>query len=117
MLFAAAPDGRILWAHAGMTTPAAEVGAMLTRHPGLMAELSFRADDIAPGGRLDAAWRRVLIAHAGRFAIGSDTYVAERWADYPALIEAHRRWLAQLPEAVARAIAFDNAQGWFGGDE
>ncbi len=52
--------------------------------------------------------------HPGRFVIGTDTYVNERWAAYGYLIDEHRRWLALLPGDVARAIAYGNARTLFG---
>ena len=91
-----------------------EVGALLDRYPGLAAELSFRARDVVPADRLDVAWRRVLLRHAERFIIGTDAYVSRRRDGYGARVEAHRRWLAQLPGDVARAIAYGNAARGFG---
>jgi hypothetical protein len=113
-LLKAVPRLEVVWAHAGLSTPPAEVGRLMDAHQNLWAELSFRAEDIMPGGALDDAWQVLLIRHAQRFMIGSDTYVNERWAEYPALIEAHRRWLAKLPPGVAAAIAWRNAVGLFG---
>ncbi len=113
-LFAAEPNVKILWAHAGMSTPPEEIGKMLDRYPRLWAELAFRAGDIAPGGRLDSAWRDLMLRHVDRFMIGTDTYVAFRWYDYGALIGEHRQWLAQLPRPAAEAIAYCNAARRFG---
>ena len=113
-LLATVPNLRILWAHAGMSAPPAVIGEMLDRHPRLVTEISFRAGDIAPNGALDAAWRALLVRHRGRFMVGTDTYLSSRWDVYGELIDAHRRWLAQLPRDVAEAIAFRNAVRLFG---
>jgi len=113
-LFAQQPGLRILWAHAGMTTPPSVVGPMLEQYPHLVAELSFRAGDILRDGRLDPAWQALLIGFSERILIGSDTYLSERWDAYGELIEAHRHWLALLPPAAARAIAYGNAVRLFG---
>ncbi len=113
-LFAIEPRLAILWAHAGMTTPPEAIGKLLDGHDRLWAELSFRAGDIAPEGRLDPAWRARLLRHADRFMIGTDTYVPSRWDIYGALVDEHRRWLARLPPAVAEAIAHGNAARRFG---
>ncbi len=113
-LFAIEPGLKILWGHAGMTTPPEAIGRLLDDHERLWAELSFRAGDIAPAGRLDPAWRALLLRHADRFMIGTDTYVPSRWDIYGALVDEHRRWLARLPPAVAEAIAHGNAARQFG---
>jgi hypothetical protein len=46
--------------------------------------------------------------------IGTDTYVTPRWGTYAAIVDEHRRWLAQLPRDVAEAIAYRNAVRLFG---
>ncbi len=113
-LFAIDAKVKVLWAHAGMNTPPEVVGELLDRYPRLSAEVSFRAADIAPGGFLDGTWRALFLRHPDRFMIGTDTYVTGRWDTYGGLIEEHRRWLAQLPGEVARAIAYGNAVALFG---
>ena len=105
---------KVLWAHAGMSAPPAVIGELLAGHPRLWTEVSFRGFDIAPGGKLDAAWRDLLVRHRDRFMVGTDTYVTGRWDAYGDLIEEHRRWLAQLPRDVAEAIAWGNAARLFG---
>ena len=87
---------------------------MIERHPGLTAEVSFRAHDIAPGGEIDPAWRDLFVRHSDRFMIGTDTYINDRWDAYGSLIEEHRNWLGQLPRAAAEAIAHGNATRVFG---
>ncbi len=113
-LLANEPKLKILWAHAGMSTPPSVIGALLDRHPRVWADLAFRAGEIASAGRLDPAWRELLLRHSDRFMVGTDTYIASRWAGYGALVEEHRRWLAELPRDVARAIAYENAARQFG---
>ena len=105
---------KVLWAHAGMSAPPAVVGELLADHPRLWTEVSFRGFDIAPGGKLDAAWRDLFMGHRDRFMVGTDTYVTERWDAYGDLVAEHRRWLAQLPRDVAEAIAWGNAARLFG---
>jgi hypothetical protein len=114
-LLKAVPKLKVVWAHAGMSTPPQEVGRLMDAHPTVWVELSFRAGDIAPGGEeLDAPWEVLLIRHADRFMVGSDTYANGRWPQYVEIIEEHRRWLAKLPPGVASAIAWRNAVGLFG---
>ena len=109
-LFAKKPDLTILWAHAGFSEPASVVGKMLNRYPNLWAELSYRAQDIMPGGEIDPGWRKVLVRHADRLMIGTDTWTVDRWYEYRGLIGEHRRWLAKLPPEVAEKIAHKNAE-------
>ena len=109
-LFAKKPDLTILWAHAGFSEPASVVGKMLNRYPNLWAELSYRAQDIMPGGEIDPGWRKVLVRHADRLMIGTDTWAVARWHEYRGLIGEHRRWLAKLPPEVAEKIAHKNAE-------
>jgi hypothetical protein len=108
-LFSLEPKLRILWAHAGMTTPPDEVRRMLEAHRNLWAEVSFRDGDILQGNALHPAWQSLLLAQTERFMIGSDTYTNSRWEAYEGLIARHRKWLALLPPAAAKAIAHGNA--------
>ena len=109
-LFAKKPDLTILWAHAGFSEPASVVGKMLNRYPNLWAELSYRAQDIMPGGEIDPGWRKVLVRHADRLMIGTDTWAVDHWHEHRGLIGEHRRWLAKLPPEVAEKIAHKNAE-------
>ena len=113
-LFAIAPGVRVLWAHAGMTDPPEIVGQMLERSPNLWVELSYRLDEVAPGGRLDPAWRALLLRHPDRFMYGSDTWTPSRWPEVPRIAESARKWLDQLPPEVAEGIAWRNAEALFG---
>lgn len=114
VLFGLQPELKILWAHAGMVTPAPEIRRMMGRYPRLWAELSFREGEIMAKGGLNPAWRGLLLAYPERFMIGSDTYANHRWEEYGALIQGHRRWLALLPVAIARNIAYRNGARLFG---
>jgi Amidohydrolase len=113
-LFEIEPSVRILWGHAGMVSPPAEVREMMRRHTQLWAELSFRENDVARGGRLDPEWQALLAEFPERFMVGSDTYRPFRWEEYEAIIAAHRRYLALLPPKLARAVAYGNAVRLFG---
>jgi hypothetical protein len=113
-LFALNPKLKILWAHAGVFASPAEIGALLDRYPTLWTELSLRALDIDPGAGLEPEWRALLLRHPTRFMIGTDTWTTSRWAEYVPLVQQHRAWLTQLPEAVAQNIAHRNAERVFG---
>jgi predicted TIM-barrel fold metal-dependent hydrolase len=103
------PSLRVLWAHAGMSAGPEEVGRLVDRHPTLAVELALRSD-VAPGGRLDPAWRALFLRHPDRFMVGTDTWVPSRWADLPEVQQWTRAWLGQLPPDVARRIASGNAE-------
>ncbi len=109
------PDLTIIWAHAGMTEPAAVVEEMMARYPSLYADTSYREFDIlSDNGGIDADWRRVLERFNDRFMVGSDTWVNSQWAEYDQLIDKNRRWLAYLTTASAKNIAYQNAERLFG---
>jgi predicted TIM-barrel fold metal-dependent hydrolase len=107
------PQVRILWAHAGMSAPAATVGQLLEQSANLWVELSMRFD-VASGGRLDAAWQTVFLKYPDRFMVGTDTWVTSRWDDLVSGMQSVRSWLDQLPRDVAERIAYRNAERLFG---
>ncbi len=113
-LFAKMPNLKILWAHAGFSEPASVVGTMLDKYPNLWTEMSYRAGDVIGRDGLDGEWKALLIRHAGRFMIGSDTWMVDRWREYAGLIGEHRTWLELLPPDVAEKIAYKNAERMFG---
>ena len=106
------PDVRMLWAHAGMSSSAATVGALLDRYPKLFVELALRTD-VAPGGTLAADWREVFVRHADRFMVGTDTWVTSRWEQIAPATRAVQTWLSQLPPDVAQKIAHGNGDRLF----
>lgn len=106
---------RLIWAHTGIGgTPAPRVDALLARYPLLMGELSYRPGLTCAGGTLCPEWRALLLKYPGRFMIGSDTWVNQRWEAYDELMKGYRVWLGDLPADVARQIAWDNGAGLFG---
>jgi hypothetical protein len=62
----------------------------------------------------DPDWRRLFLKHSDRVTIGSDTWVNSRWEQYESILDFDRTWLAQLPDDVARKIAYENAVRLFG---
>ena len=106
------PRARVLWAHAGMGESAASVGALVDRYPQLLVELALRSD-VAPSGELDPEWRALFLRHPDRFMYGTDTWVPERWNALVDSAESARAWLRDLPDAIARAIAYGNAERVF----
>jgi hypothetical protein len=103
------PGVRVLWAHAGMSSGPAEVDRLLATSPDLLVELALRSD-VAPGGKLDPAWRELFVRRPDRFMVGTDTWVPSRWASYAEVQADTRAWLRQLPPEVARRLAMENAE-------
>jgi hypothetical protein len=115
LLMAHAPDARLVWAHTGIGgTPVARVDALLAKFPQLMGELSYRPGLTCEGGKLCPEWRALLLKYPGRFMIGSDTWVNQRWLYYDELMKGYRAWLGDLPPDLARKVAWGNAAGVYG---
>jgi hypothetical protein len=110
-LFGFQPGARILWAHTGMSEPAAKVAELLERYPRLYGELSYRS---GVGNGLSEEWRALLLRFPDRFVYGSDTWIPSRWSQVDNLTQEAQDWLATMPPAVAKAIAYGNAQRLFG---
>lgn len=114
-LMAHAPKARLIWAHTGIGgAPVERVRALMQRYPTLMGELSYRPGLMGADGGLSDAWRALLTEQPQRFLVGSDTWVNGRWDEYEALMQEARRWLGDLPAAVARRVAWDNGASLFG---
>jgi len=111
-LLARYPKVRFLWAHAGMSADAETVGRLLDRFARLWVELALRSD-VAPGGRLDPAWRARFLRHADRFLVGTDTWVTSRWEAVEPSMRDVQQWLAELPAEVAERIAWKNGARLF----
>lgn len=106
---------RLIWAHTGIGgTPAPRVDALFARYPLLMGELSYRPGLTCNEGKLCPEWRALLLKYPGRFMIGSDTWVNQRWDSYDDLMKGYRVWLGDLPADVARKIGWENGAGVFG---
>lgn len=106
---------RLIWAHTGIGgTPVARVDEMMARYPLLMGELSYRPGLTCESGKLCPGWRALLLKYPGRFLLGSDTWVNQRWQAYDDNMKAYRAWLGDLPAAVARRIAWENGAQLFG---
>ncbi|MBI2368894.1 MAG: amidohydrolase family protein [Deltaproteobacteria bacterium] len=103
------PEVRVLWAHAGMSSPPETVGRLLDRYPTLQVELALRFD-VASGGTLDPAWRALFLRYPERFLVGTDTWINAQWERLPEILDGFRVWLRQLPPEVAEQIAYRNAE-------
>lgn len=112
-LFRHNPKARVIWAHTGFNTPLERVEELLVKYPQLWGELSYRWD-VADGGALSPGWKALFAKHPSRFVVGSDTWVNQRWQDYPQIMGGYRRWLGQLPREVAEQVAWKNGARLFG---
>jgi len=106
-LFELGPSLRILWAHAGMHTSPEAIDSLLYRYPNLWLEISHRVD-VAPKGKLDPAWRKLMLRYPDRFLLGSGTYNSQYWYQFREYHSRYRDWLKELPPTVAEQIAFRN---------
>ncbi|MDD5628975.1 MAG: amidohydrolase family protein [Elusimicrobia bacterium] len=124
----AVPRARVVWAHGG-PCDAATLERMLGQHGNLWAEIQPLVRDTysrrvpylrtfppltGPDGRLRPHWRRLWIRRAGRLLFGSDCRSAPEYGCLRVRAEDMRALLAQVPEAAARRIAWDNAAALFG---
>ncbi len=107
LIFDTWPEARVLWAHSGFDDPA-EVADALNTYPRLWADLAYRSDMAGRGG-LDPEWEKAFLAHPDRFMVGTDTFAPERWYYVREHAAFTRHWLKDLPEEIARGIAFQNA--------
>ena len=115
ILFRHNPKARVIWAHTGFTTPLERVDELMRKYPELRGELSYRSD-VTEGGKLSPGWRALFAKHPGRFLVGSDTWVNQRWDTYPQIMGQYRAWLGELPAEIAANIAWRNGARLFGID-
>ncbi len=112
LIFEYYPDARVLWAHSGFDRPD-EVRATLRRHRALWSDLAYRSD-MASDGKVDPQWRAAFEEFPDRFMVGTDTFAPERWYYIGPHADYSRAWLSDLPEGLARKIAYGNAQAMLG---
>jgi len=128
-LLAHNPKARIIWAHAGTDhlgdfTPE-RIGAMLDRYPNLFLSLKIASprsqseNKVFSRKKLDSIWHDLLIRHADRFVIGTDSFYGGAGAagvivGFTEITEPHQRmtrlFLSKLPPEVARQIGRENAR-------
>lgn len=114
-LYGLDPDVKIIWAHAGLSTPASEVYALMEEFPDLLADTSLREWEIAgPGDKLSPEWVEIILDFQDRLMIGSDTWVNSQWENYSAIMDMNRLWLSQFPREIAEKLAYKNAERVFG---
>ena len=112
-LYEHAPGHPVIWAHAGSFPYPDLIADYLQRYPALRVDLSVRDQRIAPGGSLQDDWYELFVRFPDRFMVGVDTYSLSRWQNFDRVVGDIRQWLNQLPDAVARRLAYDNAAALF----
>ena len=106
------PDAKVLWAHAGFEEPS-ELAPLFEQYPNLWADLSFRPEIVTWGG-FNPEWEKALLKNPDRFTLGADTFNVDQWQKMPLYTLDTRDWLSELPETVAKQIAYRNAERLFG---
>ena len=117
-------NARIVWSHAG-SDPTRERTVPLMRrlmdaHPNLYMSIRIAVRGphpivpLGPDGRLKPEWRALFINYRNRFVMQSDAFYqlppplkARGTKD---ALELGRELLSQLPEDIARAIAYENTR-------
>ena len=112
-LYDISPMQAVIWAHAGTFPYPDLVADYLHRYPALMIDLSVRDERIAPDGRISDDWYELFVRFPDRFMVGVDTFSLSRWHHLDAAVTTMRHWLKQLPDDVARQLAYDNAAEFF----
>jgi len=108
-----APEQAVVWAHAGTYPYPDLISDYLQRYPTLSIDLSVRDERIAPAGQLSDDWYELFIRFPKRFMIGVDTYSLSRWHNIDTVVATIQNWLTQLPDDVAKRLAYDNAAAFF----
>ena len=111
-IFSQQPTLRVLWAHAGIDVPPEKIGQLLDQYPLLWVEISHRRS-VAPRGKLDPAWKALMLRHPDRVLVGSGTYTSEYWYKFRTSMSDYRHWLKDLPADVAENIAYRNGLALF----
>lgn len=121
---------RFLWSHAGGILGPEHSQKIIDACPNVWIELSARdpwhyGGLVDEHGTLQKEWSAIFIKYPQRFMVGTDPVwkahqvsrwdeANEGWLHYAQLNVFHRKWLAQLPEDVARKIQVENALKFFG---
>ncbi len=112
ILFEHNPKSKIIWAHTGFTTEPEIIETYLNKYPNLWCELSYRYD-VTQEGMIKPSWKKLFEKYPGRFVVGSDTWINDRWGQYLEIMDGYRHWLAQLSRDTAEKIAWRNAESLF----
>ena len=65
-------------------------------------------------GRLRREWRDLFARYPERFMFATDAHKGFRWERYADIVEQWRLILGQLPDPLAQALAWGNAERVYG---
>jgi hypothetical protein len=117
----------IIWVHVGMDTTGQRTveltRRMLRAHPNLYLSITSFQNAVGenwfvvPDRGLNPNWRALIVEFPDRFTIGSDVFFQPEnvWHAFPQVTKLALRVVRAplLPPAVARKVAFENAQRLF----
>lgn len=128
-LYAAWPEQIFIIPHMGFGK-AAQMRAILERHPNVVVTLSKKEKDqrsmsaektrkigravIDGCGALKPEWRNLLNRFSDRVLFATDAHKNHRWNIYGKSVRRQRRILGQLSPKIAARIAYKNAQRVYG---
>jgi predicted TIM-barrel fold metal-dependent hydrolase len=129
-VFAQFPKLTFIWPHAGFAS-ADQVRTVISTHGNVVVTLSKKTREprgvastekrqelggpmIDECGIVLPEWRALLEQFPDRFMFATDAHKTFRWSRYADIVKQWRLILGQLPEPLARAIAWDNAERVYG---
>jgi hypothetical protein len=120
------PQVKIIFAHAGGNLKPAHIKAILQQCDNVWVDFSAR-DPWRYGGLTDSrsvllpGWKALVLSYPERFFTGTDPVwkvtrtqswdqADDGWDHYQQLYLYHQTWMNDLPEAVRRKVAWENAR-------
>jgi hypothetical protein len=124
------PAAIFIWPHAGFASHE-QVATVMSSHDNVMVTLSKKEKPIGSlsgeekremlgeavvdtCGTLRREWRDLLARYPERFMFATDAHRQHRWTKYDQVVEQWRLILGQLPDPLAQALAWRNAERVYG---
>jgi predicted TIM-barrel fold metal-dependent hydrolase len=131
-LYTRFPAVTFIWPHAGFASHE-QVATVVSSHDNVMVTLSKKEKEKSPGSLsseekremlgeavvddcdvLRREWRALFTRYPERFMFATDAHKPHRWARYAEVVEQWRLILGQLPDPLAQALAWRNAERVYG---
>jgi len=129
-LYARFPGLTFIWPHAGFAS-AEQVNTVLSTHPNVVITLSKKESNqrslssdekaellggavVDSCGNLLPEWRDLFDNYHDRFMFATDAHKDSRWRKYAQIVKQWRLILGQLPDPLARELAWGNAERIYG---